>query len=1326
MKRIYLLLIVIFPMLTYSQLTSTENYTHQTTYTKAVQDGFQAALSNDDKLQQVTYYDKMGRPLQNIAVEAGANKQSVVSHYEYDSTTGRQTKSYLPYAATLVNPLRYDNTVKNNIAPFYQTKYPQDFLNGVNPYSETVYEKSPVGNALKQSAPGSDWKIGLDDTDHTIKMEYKTNIDNDVYAFDVVFTAGDFLQPTISYQGYYKKNELYLTITKNENWKPTDGKLNTTETFKDKQGKTILVRNFDSIGGVATPHNLYNIYDDYGNLTFVFSPKATDALVVTPTTTYTNFTQNIPYGNVIASVLTSTATVATINQTGLNQLSINLNVTLSKGRVLKTGIITTLTTTVPDCLLGNISNGSYNFEFTIQNNKLVITDLAGVAIPLSTAISTTLTTSLPIPSTLATLAPNLLLDLCYQYRYDNKNRAVEKKIPGKGWESFVYDNLNRPILSQDANLKLTNKWLFIKYDNYGRLAYTGEYTDNRTRVAIQTERDNAVNPILFESKTNTTFTNNGAIVHYTNNVFPTNNFTIPSTPINLFSINYYDDYAFDKDGIVIPTTAYSQPITVNNKALATGSKIRTLTTQNWTTTVVAYDEKARAIWTSSKDNYLLTTNVNEVKLNFVGNPTETKTIHNKTGVITNLTTVDYFTYDHRLRLLKHTQRTGTNPLTDPIEVIAHNKYDELGQLFQKKVGGADATTYALIGLQTVDYSFNVRGWLTKINDANIMGTDLFAFELKRNKPTTSGTALYNGNISQALWRTANSDTSLKQYNYSYDNLHRLKQAQFFSTVGTTTTANTHNEVVNYDKNGNITALQRTGFIKPAVWDEWLDNLKYSYQGNQLQSVEELGNKLHGVLDPATIGNDYSYDNNGNLTLDNNKGITAINYNHFNLPLKITFSATKFIEFVYTATGTKVSKKVTNSGITTTTYYAGNYIYENTNSNPVTLQCFSQPEGYVAVNAGTYNYVYQYKDHLGNVRLSYTKNTAGILQIVEENHYYPFGVKHKGYNNAVSSLGNSTAQKFKFNGKETEILLDVTEMDFRQYDAGLGRFYGLDLLAEATPWATPNHFALNNPVIASDPTGLLIQFEGLPNDNPRSQVSQPRDGFISLFGNTEGGFIDNLQNFTGSGTGMNGGWGHGTAFSYLNGGAGGINPGRTGNDRIDGQGGHYERYSYKIYEENENPNDNTPIIKAVQGNYWVADIIDLVNKITGLSGTYADALNDYSHFNSKYVYNYGTAGSSAAQLTRANKVFQLKVAKVAKIGGKFLAGASIVTNVVQVGGDVYEGKYYSAGARTTVAAVAIGCSFIPVVGWAVAGGIGVADAIWGDQFYNFVENQMTKK
>jgi hypothetical protein len=55
--------------------------------------------------------------------------------------------------------------------------------------------------------------------------------------------------------------------------------------------------------------------------------------------------------------------------------------------------------------------------------------------------------------------------------------------------------------------------------------------------------------------------------------------------------------------------------------------------------------------------------------------------------------------------------------------------------------------------QTVDYRYNIRGWLTSINDPAINPTALFNFNLKYNDPTLSGVdAQYNGNISQANWK----------------------------------------------------------------------------------------------------------------------------------------------------------------------------------------------------------------------------------------------------------------------------------------------------------------------------------------------------------------------------------------------------------------------------------------------------------------------------------------------------------------------------------------------------------------------------------------------
>ena len=58
--------------------------------------------------------------------------------------------------------------------------------------------------------------------------------------------------------------------------------------------------------------------------------------------------------------------------------------------------------------------------------------------------------------------------------------------------------------------------------------------------------------------------------------------------------------------------------------------------------------------------------------------------------------------------------------------------------------------------------------------------------------------------------------------------------------------------------------------------------------------------------------------------------------------------------------------VTDNAAVTTTDYAGGYIYENSS-----LKFISQAEGYIEPDgAGGYAYVYQYKDHLGNIRLSY--------------------------------------------------------------------------------------------------------------------------------------------------------------------------------------------------------------------------------------------------------------------------------------------------------------------------------------------------------------------
>lgn len=697
------------------------------------------------------------------------------------------------------------------------------------------------------------------------------------------------------------------------------------------------------------------------------------------------------------------------------------------------------------------------------------------------------------PKVASTINDDVLNGLCYQYKYDNRNRLVEKKLPGKQWEFIVYDKLDRPVATGPAFSPFKDEnaegWIITKYDAFSRPIYTGWYNQSSNSVIRKSLQDaQNLATVLFETK-QSSGTIDEIPAYYSNAIEPIN--------FRLLTVNYYDNHDYPNPPS-IPAKIEGQDVLTNAKGLATGSWARVLTTglaKLGETTSIIYDDKARPIRTRTQNHFDGYTNTDR-KLDFTGKALFTITEHKRTSGDNKLIIREDFTYSAQDCLLTHTHQINEGA----VQLMAANKYDELGQLESKNVGDIAGNA-----IQKVDFTYNISGWLTGINNIENLEEsdpkDLFAFKINYDKVEADpnyAIKLYNGNIAETAWTTGSDFTGvIRRYGYLYDKLNRLQDA----TYQTPTLADNKNyfgENMDYDKNGNIIRLERM-YVAGSLSDPYadsMDNLGYFYKdnSNELMKVTDTSNQPQGFKDDSSGFNDstddYDYDNNGNLIKDENKNITKIEYNYLNLPKKITFATIGTIEYIYNAAGQKLEKIVTDNSIVTNTNYLGGFQYKNN-----VLQFFPTVEGYVKNEAGVLSYVFQYKDHLGNVRVSYVKNPlTQVLEIIEENNYYPFGLKHEGYNPPNLMLGNHEAQKFKYNGKELQDELGLNFYDYgaRNYDPAIGRWMNIDPLAEKSRRYSPYTYGLDNLVYFIDPDGMTA-YPPVGFDAKTGTVHSDKDG-----------------------------------------------------------------------------------------------------------------------------------------------------------------------------------------------------------------------------------------
>ncbi len=571
------------------------------------------------------------------------------------------------------------------------------------------------------------------------------------------------------------------------------------------------------------------------------------------------------------------------------------------------------------------------------------------------------------------LTTTLLSEQCFRYEYDQRSHMIMKKVPGAGEVYMVYDARDRLVLTQDANLRSQYKWAYTQYDELNRPKVTGLVTDIYYYQSLSFHIPQAENIINYPNAANWWFSNYDVLTQ----TYYDDYSWLGGTGLGSFNSSHGSGAGF----YTASTTAYpyAESTSANStatKGLVTGTKTKVLdggSTHLYTVTY--YDAKGRPLQMQST-NINSGVDVTTTQYSFSGQVLASRTTNNSPGLTpASIDVSTRYLYDALGRQVKTEKAINNTGFKKTTEIL----YNALSQVSNKKLGTNPASPAN--PLESLAYRYNIRGWLLTTNKDYVEGTSTsnwFGQKLQYN--TDAATVQYNGNIAANHWRSGD-DNVRRKYEYGYDAANRLLRADYRDWNGsswinngtydyTTIMGDGSNADNAYDGNGNIKRMQH--YRAPSVK---IDDLGYTYNGgsNKLLSVTDVHNNPSSTLgDFKEISSgayqDYWYDANGNLTRDDNKGISSITYNYQNLPQTITVTGKGSIGYVYDAAGNKHKKTVTEGATTTTTIYRNGLEY----SNGILRQAAHEEGRMRRREDGSFAWDYYVKDHLGSVRVTLTE------------------------------------------------------------------------------------------------------------------------------------------------------------------------------------------------------------------------------------------------------------------------------------------------------------------------------------------------------------------
>jgi len=667
--------------------------------------------------------------------------------------------------------------------------------------------------------------------------------------------------------------------------------------------------------------------------------------------------------------------------------------------------------------------------------------------------------------------------LMYEYSYDGDDNMITKKVPDKGMINYEYDDRNLGIAMNDLNIIAEGKvWLSTMLDDYGRAEQVG-FGSSPGAVAEK----------LIENFYDGTGTSNTADKIYKGK--------IDKKIVNILDgfdrggTDLTTEYTLDQVGRVanenIPMNHMSKEVDIDyqydnaDNILSIEKDVDGIISN----TVNTYDGEGRLLTTTFDangstpeviTNITTYSNADDMLEKIVGGVETCTFAYNGLGWLTDI---------NPSNIPSGSSMITACPPPDPTPTS-----NRLFSMNLSYTGGA-----------TPEYSGNISRQSWKVHDRDAMASDYIYDQLARITSSVTTSDIYNtsytyadsrGNIETITREGLVSDGTCFEEE-TIDDLTIQYESNTNKISSITDAAMSGDECPDhYHVGGPVTQsgiwaanIELTsdalveGHTQSTMQAEQEVELQAGFEfssdgtGTFLAHTDDCANAIPNLASGGGSaagftgnGGTYLYDANGNMTEDPNKGFT-FKYNHLNLIYEAEKDANNKIEWWYTAEGEKLKKTVTDENLAAASVqdYVGEYEYTDGN-----IEAIYHSEGRISASNNN-EAQYFLKDHLGNTRVVF-KKVGNQKEIIQESHYYPFGMALSGPWFEAPDVKND----YLYNGKELnkDLGLNLSDYGARFYDPAIGRFTSIDPKADSPnllPYS-PYHYTYNNPILYIDPNG----------------------------------------------------------------------------------------------------------------------------------------------------------------------------------------------------------------------------------------------------------------